>query len=219
MTVLIIIACILLFIVSLFFVQLKFVIRYDDGLYASLHVLGLRFRLYPEKPPKQKMSVKKLRKLRKKLLKKKENEGLEKAIGKKSKKKKKKFSDIAALVKEIAYLVTKISERLFKYLRFNIKKLDIVVATDDPAKTALTFGVVCSTLNQLIDRIESSDCRYKFGDMECRCDYLSNKFSCKADIVLKIRVWQALNVLLYSLTQYFKSDLNKGGIINGQQDK
>jgi len=132
MTALIIILCILAFFASLFFIRMTFVIKYDDGLYAVLKILCFRFQLYPEKPPKQEMSVKELKKLRKRLNKKKRDKQTAETLKKKSTTQKKKtFSDVTALVDEIRAIVTEISGRLFKHLRIHIKKLDIVVAAGD----------------------------------------------------------------------------------------
>lgn len=221
MTAVIIILCVLALFASLFFIRLRIDIKYDEGLYAVLKILCFRFQLYPEKPPKQEMTLRELKRKRKKLLKKKKDKQGTEALKNKGKKKEKKkeFSDIVALVKEIKSILTAALEKTFKYMHIYVKELDVAVATTDPAKTALTYGVVCPLLNQMIRQIENSGCRYKFGRMECRCDFLAKNFSCKAHIILKIRVWQLLHVLIYSLMNYFKSDLYNGGNKNEQQDK
>lgn len=221
MTALIIILCVLALFASLFFIRLRIEIKYDDGLYAVLRVLCFKLQLWPEKPPKQEMSVRELKKRRGKLLKGKRDRQQSEKLKKKSKKSKKKksFSDIVSLVKEIKSILTAALEKTFNYMQIYIKELDVVVATSDPARTALTYGVVCPLLNQIIAQIEESGCKYRFGNMECRCDFLAKKFSCKAHIIMKIRVWQMLCVLIYSLINYFKSDLYNGGNKNEQQDK
>ncbi|MBR5514948.1 MAG: hypothetical protein IKU52_01945 [Clostridia bacterium] len=202
-------------------VDFKIFIRYDnEGLCAYVRYLFVKYQFYPEKPPKQEMSVKQLKKLRKKLHKKAKKSGEKKGISKKKAKKKKKgFSDILELVKEIADLVFKVLGKGIKYARFHIKKLDITVATQDAAITALTHTAVCNLLNSVIKKIELSGWKIKYGDMECRCDYFAEKFSCEADIVIKIRAGHLIYTVLYSLINYFKFKNENGGNINGKQDK
>ena len=176
--------------------------------------------VYPEPYPDDELSIKELKKMRKRLLKKsKVQKAQTKPVQKKKKKKKQTFNDIISLLKEVLYLLYYFLEKGIGYAKINIKELDIAVATGDAAKTALTHTAVCEMLNTLIDRIEATDWDFRYGNMECRCDYLSESFSCKANIVVKIRLWHLLRAWLYSLTKYFNSTLINGGSINGKQDK
>lgn len=219
----IVLAIIILIIIAFLCTKLKININYDNDLSVVLRVLFFKFKLYPEKTPKKSMSYKELKKFSKRIKNKEEKRKLKQAYKNKKKentqKKKKKFSDIVELVKEISSLAMLIIDRLFDYLRIKVKYLDVVVATGDPATTAISYAVVCSTLNILIARIENSNMHYSFNNMECRCDYLAAKSSCKADIEFKIRIWQALYVSLYSLVKYLSTKNNDGGSINGKQNK
>lgn len=193
-------------------------IRYDkNGLYAAVRYLFVKYRFYPEKPPKQKMTVKDLKRKRKKLHKKGAKIGEKKKSKKASgKKRTKSFDDILSLVKEISGIVFDILGKGVKYARIYIRNLDITVSTEDAAKTALAHTAVCNVINSMIKRIENAGWRIKYGNMECRCDYLSGKFSCETDIVIRVKVWHLIYTLLSSLIKYFKLTNINGGSTNGK---
>ena len=193
-------------------------IRYDSGLFAFVKILFVKIQLYPEKTKKT-LSVRKLKKLRKKLLKKEKKQAVKKKEKKreKSKEKKKSFSDIVSLVREMSSLVISILERLFKYLKIRIRHLEINVATDDAAKTALAYTAVSQSLNCMLyalDKYSRGKC--DFENVICRCDYLSEKFSADIDIEFKIRIWQILSILLSSIFSLLKKNMQIGGIANGK---
>lgn len=201
-------------------INIRVIIKYDgEGLYARYNYLFYRKQIYPEPFPKDELSIEELKKMKKKLLKQsKPSKGEGQKTKKKKVAKKKPFEDILSLIKEVVYLLYYFLDKGLSYAKINIKKLDIVVATGDAAKTALTHTAVCQVLNALIERIEATEWDFRFGDMECRCDYLKESFSCNADIVIKIRLWHLLHAWLYSLTKYFNKININGGSTNGKQD-
>ena len=191
---LIIIAVILLLIILLLNLYVGAQLVYEDELRVYVRVCGVKIQLYPKKPPKQRISKKELQKLQTKLRRKKPKTA-KKAVDKPQKEKKKK--DTAATAKEMLNILMPFIKGFMGKAKFIIKKLDITVSTDDAASTALMYTAVCDTLNILIDMLRAKEeWDVRFGHMECRCDYTAGSSSFDTDIMIKIKIWQALVLML-----------------------
>lgn len=169
MTGLIIAAAIVLFLVLLLLLPISVRVTAHPDPTVTLKILFVKIRLYPQKP-----SVRKLRKKRDK---------------EEQKEEKSKKSDIRHIpVKEIVSEVTRISREIIRKFRGKIKvrlkRVRIIVATDDPAKTAILFGAVSagvaglSTLLESLVRVKTN----RSSDLTVTTDFIGDKSSVDIDI-------------------------------------
>lgn len=117
-------------------------VRWKNGCTLTVKYLFLRFKINTEKKEeKPKIKPKKTEKTAQK--------------PKKPKKKRKKISDIIAEYKDILFKFAKYGKKLLK--RVVIKKLDleIIVAEEDSADTAIEYGVVCAGVYPILSAVEN----------------------------------------------------------------
>lgn len=175
------------------------IVSYNKELTAYLKLFGFfKLKIYPPKP--KKLSLKKQK---------------TNAKGQANKKKKKKTADISekggankdlrSLISELYELVLSIIKRMSYKLRIRVKELDVTVAGEDPAKTALLYSAVCNSLSVFADMIsgfEKIKCR--IDKLHCGCDFTATEFVFKADIVISIRVYRAVGAAIGILIDYLK---------------
>lgn len=112
------------------------------------------------------------------------------------------------MVKELLDLIIIILKRFIGKVKIKVKQLDINVATGDAASTALSYTVVCNTLDVLIDILSDKDrvdCR--FISPRVGCDYTSDRFSAYVDILISIRIWQVIKGLFESVMEEIKKTI------------
>ena len=184
-----------------------YVIYREDELYSYYRVFWfIKKQLAPEPVPKQHLTIKELKKTRKKL-----RRSLKKTDKNQAKEKTsvtKAFGDVKDMVKELLELVIIILKRFIGKVKIKVRELDITVATGDAASTALSYAVVCNTLDVLIDILSDRDrinCR--FIRPEVKCDYLARRFSATVDILITIRIWQVIKGLFESLMEEIKKTI------------
>lgn len=201
----IIIAAVIALILLALYSDVRIYIIYDDKeLYSYYRVFWfIKQPLYPEKGPEKYISAKKIKKRRKKLHKKRTKRLTDKkdSIGEV-------FTDVKDMVKELLELIYIILKKFIGRVRINVRKLDITVSSDDAAATALTYALVCDTLNVLVDMLTSTDrinCNFK--KLDCRCDYTDTEFKAEVDILIKIRIIQVMRALLDSMMEQIKSTI------------
>lgn len=109
------------------------------------------------------------------------------------------------LLGTIKYIILKILE-LVTHCKVDDLILNIKVATDDPAQTAIYYGGVCAVaypalgiLNGIVD--------IKKQNVNITADYKSNKIEAKLVILIKLRVFKATKVALSLI-----KDIIQGGI-------
>lgn len=204
----IIIAVIVALIVILLFVRAAVTVTYSDDLSVVLKILFLKFSLYPkkEKKPITSLSKKQLLRLEKKKQKKADKKSKKKAkkagennghaVGKQKKKKKHSIVETLTLLKDI---FSSVAPKLAKYLKITLAKIHITVATDDAAKTAITYGVVSQSVAYLIEALDIHANLCGERDIAVDVDYLSEKSRADLDIKLSLRVWQVIYILLPAL--------------------
>ncbi len=220
MTALIVVLAIALFLILLLSVNIRIRLLYSGELVGVLRVLFFKFRLFPEKAPKKSLTVKQLRRLEKKEEKKKQkkaakkkkkgNSTTEKNV--KKEKKKRTFSDIRELISEISEIALHFVKRFFPKLHVDIHKLNLTVATNDAAKTALTYGAVCQSVSYLIALLEeNSKLKIKPRAIDVNTDYTKEKFDADIDIELYLRLGNIISLGFSTLTKYIKQQAKKGG--------
>ncbi len=222
MKILLIILAILSFFVLIAFIRPTVRIRVENELSAVLRILFFNFKLFPKKEKKMKLKsfrIKNFRKMRineeKKLIAKqkkkaakaqkkteKEKEA-EKETAKESRSLRENIEFVLELVK---YVLVRALSKFGKYLRIEIRQIDITVAGEDPAKTAITFGTVVQAVSYIKELADQTlNMRYPRGREEyisVRVDYLSNKPIVMLDISFGIRIWQIIAVGITALKGY-----------------
>ncbi len=200
----VIIAAIIALILLLLFSDVRIYIIYDKELYSYYRALWfIKGYLYPEKGPEKYISAKKLKKRRKKIHKKDT-----KRLNDKKDSISAVFSDVRDMVKELLGLIYVILKKFLGRVRISVRKLDITVATEDAAATALSYALVCDSLNVLTDMLTGTDrINCSFGKLDCRCDYTATQFKAEADILIRIRVIQVIRVLFDSMMEQIKSTI------------
>ena len=186
----IILSAVILFIVLLLFSYVRIYVVYEDALKAYLRLFGIiKLRLYPAKAPERYISAKKMKALGRKSRKK----SKPRSAKRKNKEEESVSKGIAETVEELYRLVSVILKRFAYKVKIRVRKLDIRVATDDAAKTALVYAAVCNSLTLLTELITGFDkLKCSIDSMDCRCDFVADSFSMETDIEIKIRIHNVL---------------------------
>lgn len=225
MTALIIILAVIILIMLIAMTGITVILRADGEFACTLKILFLRFRLFPKKEKQLKLKqfrIKNFRKMRlreeKKLLKRTRKDKKKKSAEKKPKNEKKpeekpEFRDEVQYYLELAKKALLAAVRKFgKYLVITVRKIDITVSGDDPAKIALTYGYAVQTaayIKELADNTLKMKYRGEAPYIAVRTDWLSGKSSVVLDISMRIRVWQVISVLITALKGYLSVDKPK----------
>ena len=200
----IIIAAIIALILLILFSDVRIYIKYDQELYSYFRALiFLKGPIYPEKGPEKYISAKKIKKRRAKLHKQSTKRMSDKkdSIGEV-------FTDVKDMVTELLELIYIILKKFLGRVRIKVKNIDITVATDDAASTALTYALVCDSINVLVDMLSNSDrinCR--FYKLDCRCSYTDSTPKAEVDVLIKIRIIQVIRALFDSMMEQIKTTI------------
>lgn len=221
--ILLILAVIILLITLIMFIRAKIVLTYNGDLSVTLKILFLKFDLHPRslseinvkdytKKKIEKRRLKARKKAEKKALKKAKKEEKKTAGGGK-KKKKYTFSDILTLVSTVKEIVSALVGSFFGYLRVEVARLDIVVATDDAAKTAIVYGAVYQAVSYILaifDKITTVKYE-KNSYVSVRADFLREKFYADINVTFSLRVGQLIKILIKTAYRYLKNKKTVGG--------
>ncbi len=222
--ILLILAAIILLITLIMFIRAKIVLTYNGDLSVTLKILFLKFELHPRslseinvkdytKKKIEKRRLKARKKAEKKALKKAKKEEKKTAAGGGKKKKKYTFSDILTLVSTVKEIVSALVGSFFGYLRVEVARLDIVVATDDAAKTAIVYGAVYQAVSYILaifDKITTVKYE-KNSYVSVRADFLREKFYADINVTFSLRVGQLIKILIKTAYRYLKNKKTVGG--------
>ncbi len=176
-------------------------VTYDGDLRAKVRVLGIPITLLPqeEKPAAEpKKSAKKKADTKKK---------------KKQEEKPSKWQELTAMFREdgpaatlhylceLAKLAGQAVGRLLKAVTVDRLSMELLVATGDPADTAVRYGQVCAALYPALAGIESR-VRVRRRHLRVEPNFLLEKSDLALDLRLHIRVWQALWAALVLLVKF-----------------
>lgn len=196
----------LIFILILFLLMLRvhFRIVYEGELKMTLRVLFFRFNIDPFakkvdlKQFSSKGISKKLEKERKKNEAAFEKERKKKLKSEKKPKEKASLEQILNTVEFASDVLKSVVTRFFKYLRINLAKLHLIVATDDAAKTALMYGVAVQSVQYVVKILDNISNFYPENNTSIfvDCDYCSESSSLSLDISLSLRLWHIIAVAL-----------------------
>lgn len=215
MTGLVIALAILLFFILLLFLRVKLRIDMkEEGARLRLIILGIPFTLFPRKTKKKKIKLKNyspeaMRKKERKAEAKKRKKDLKPApVKPESAEKESPMADmpLTEKISVVFSLVKTVAGKFFGYLRVDIAKIHINVATEDAAKTALLFAAVSQGVAALADLLDSitNVKTTKKTDICINPDFTSDKTAADIDISFSILVWQVLATLIKTAFQYFK---------------
>lgn len=172
-----------LFAISLVRVSLS--ITYTDTLLIDIRVCGVKIsKFYKKKKSKKKVKA--------------EDTGSE---GEKKKK------SLGMSLSELLEIVNEFCTRFFGHVRVRVALLKVIVASDDPAKTAVRYGAYVQTVAYITEILKR---KTKFGltrdsQIELRPDFLKTKTEVQIDIRLSVSVGGALHSLIHAAIGYVKA--------------
>ena len=234
MPALIIIGAIILALVGIGFIRATVYISYRDEVKLFLRIAGIKIGVLPKEEKKikyKKLSAGKFRKLlRKRQAEKDKKQGQkwarrkkkqEKKLARKDKKKKfaedasnthaivgkRSFTENVSLVRE---LLSVFFSRFGKHFRVKVARLNLTVASDDAAKTAIMYGVCAQSVAYILEILDNkTNIDYnKNAEVNVAVDYLAEKPSADIDIAFSLRVWHLLDILFRVAVAAVKKHLN-----------
>ena len=182
----------------------------DGTLRARIKVLFFGHTLYPRKKKPVKIRRFSRRAYEKRLAKQAKKEA-EKEKHKKEhapqKKKKKKRPSIMALIRFATYLLKRIPQRLLRCFHLDIAHLSVTVATDDPAKTAIRYGVIAQSLAYLLALADKALhlSRRSWKRTRVDADFLGTRMRISARVTLAIRPIRLFPFGIFALYHLLKA--------------
>lgn len=187
-------------------------VRCRDEVKVTAGVLGLRFRLYPQKEqdtsPRSfcrspnRALAKELRRLKREA----------KRAEKKRKRKQAKAAQKADLPKpnlrENLAMIHALSKEFYRVSKGKIHirtlRMRIVVATDNAATTALVWGGVSASASMLLGWLDEhfAPIEHYPGEVDIRPDFAGGESGADIDLVFSLSLWRALRIALAMRTSY-----------------
>ena len=206
------------------FLKISISVRSASDLSLKLGVGLLKFTVFPKKEKDIKLSDYKTDKFRRKKAKLDEKNAKKKA--KKQKKTEKgalreaergegetegKDRDILGLADTVFELVSVFLSRFGRHLHIKVRRLVIIIGSEDAAATALLYGAVCGTVQCIIELLDN--CFHtkfsKNAAVDVVPDFTSQKTAADVDITFSLRLWQILDMLIRTGAAYIKKLLSK----------
>lgn len=217
-------ACAALIAVLVLFFKIKITVEYKDALAVYIHVPFGKIKVFPFKEEDEKsrgphrMSKRKAERIKRKLCEKAEKRKQKKSTKKKADGQQKKdtsktkltVDDVLDIISAIKDILTTLIGKLFKYIRIDLARIHVTVATDDAATTAIAYGVVCDALLHLFCILEplKGFKLPKTKDVSVCADYLSESPTVDVKLSFSIRVWQVIYIStvtgIKTLLHFFK---------------
>lgn len=220
MPLIIILTCIALFIALLLSAKVGLRIKYADGLKVYIKVLFITVQIYPFKARKKRyrhsMSKRKAQKIKSSLQKKPKKEKKKKqkkASHKKENEKKKSETqlskdDILSVISIVLSFIKSFVGRFSGSVRLKASRIKIVVASDDAATTAITYGAVTQAINvlfPLLDKIKTVKRLPRGKELSVRADFTADTPSIELDIEIYVRAIKAAGSFLGAAITAFKN--------------
>ena len=218
--ILICILCIALFIALLVSAKVGLRLKYADGLKVYLKILFFTVRIYPlpkwKKRYRHSMSKRKAQKIKSSLQKKPKKEKKKKpkkASHKKENEKKKSETqlskdDILSVISIALSFIKSFVGRFSGSVRLKASRIKIVVASDDAATTAITYGAVTQAINvlfPLLDKIKTVKRLPRGKELSVRADFTTDTPSIELDIEIYVRAIKAVGSFLGAAITAFKN--------------
>ncbi len=203
-----IIPLVILFLICLIpFLRVRLCLAYDEELTVKIKVLFIPFTLFPQKQKKiraKDFSIKRMQKKQKKQKTKKKAEKPKKD----SQGKGKKITEILELIKII---LNNVLSPFGRYLKLEIAKIHVKIGTDDPAKTAVYYGLASQSVAYIVEflsNITNVSVKNK-KSISVVPDFTSDRSDAKIDITFGLRVWHAVSLATKFYLGYNKLTENK----------
>ena len=231
MTFLNVTVAIVLFFTLLFAIPIRITIDYSDQVRAHMSIAHLiRIVLHPKKKKKVRLSdytEKKIAKRERKRLakeakakEKKKRKAADKKQRKLDKKARKDAEKSGAIKKDekpsildnvrlITSIVEVFLKKFFRHLRIKVARLNITVATEDAAKTAILYGAVSQAVSYLIAVLDAKTNlkQKKNAQFSVNADFCATKSTADVCLSFSIRVGQVLLIGLAVLFRFIKHKL------------
>lgn len=176
-------------------------IIYRGQLRVVLKVLGLRFRLYPEKTPRGRAALRREAKRKKRKRRRRAEKRLRRrqraAAGEPT-------PGLPENLRMITALVRLAVQKTRGHIRIRVRRFHIRIATGDAARTAILYGAAVGAAAPLLqwlhsdyNAIERGD-----GDMTIEPDYLAQKSDAEVDIELGMRLIRGLMIAVSLFSAY-----------------
>ncbi len=180
------------------FLRARVIITYDESLRVDFRLAFFRMRLFPAKPKKIKKRKKKSKKATKAPVptEKKDEEA-------------KKDDGVVSKLWALRRILLHTIEKFLGKLHFKLIRLNIVVAGDNAAATALLYGATTqgvAYLIEILDTISNVDIT-KRSEISVKSDFISQKSSFEGKIVLYISVAHIIYVGIHFLKKLIKSKM------------
>ena len=206
---LIVIICVVAVIAFLLSIKITLRIKYTDSLNVYLKIFFVKIKLYPSKKKKKRyphsMSKRKAQKiknsLKKKPKKKKKSETTEESDETADK------NDTLSIISIILSFVRSFVNLFTRAIRLKASRLKVTVATEEAAKTALTYTAITQSVNilfPLLDRLKAVKKLPRGTELSVDIDYLSDTSTFDIDIELYVRVGRALKAVCGAAINAFK---------------
>lgn len=135
-----------------------------------------------------------------------------KKSAKPEKKEKQSIEDIISLVKLLIEIAKKVLEKTWRYIRIKIERYDIIVGTDDAAKTALIYGGVSQATSYLFTLLdETAHFRVKRkAPVNVGVDFLATETRANVQMDFCLRLWHIISIGLGAGITYLRG-MKKSG--------
>ncbi len=177
MTVLYILLGLIVLIISAAFLNINLMIEYKEELSIKIRILFFKFDI-------KKRFEKDADKTGEKVLK---DTKAEAGEGRKNRT----AGEIIGFIKYLTRIIKDILKTFFKYARLKICYMDVRVASDDAAKTARLYGLVCQAVYYLIEFLNHfTTLKKNDKKINVYSDFLKEECGIKFKIVLTLKPWQ-----------------------------
>ncbi len=218
-------------IIALFLIlKISVRVRFIDDVAMTLGVGIFRIKLLPSKPKTLKLSDYKIKKFRKNQEKAAQREASDKEAKKSGDERKKDAKtakkveearriandedkperDIMGLIEKLTRVAKTFISRFGHHLRIDIRRMVIIIATGDAAKTAVLYGAVSGGVQCFLELIYN--CMHLtipkneafYENIIVSHDFLSDKTKAEVDITFSFRTWQLFDILFRTGFQFLK---------------
>ena len=205
---LIVIISIVAVIAFLLSIKVTLKISYTDKLAVYLKILFIKIKLYPQKDKKTRypksMSKRKAKKIRDSLKTKKKKA---KKVKKKESDEEKESTDMLSILFIVSSFVKNFIKRFTRAIRLKASKIKIIVATEDAAKTAITYAAVTQSINlffPVLDDLKTVKKLPKGKNLSVSAAFLSDKPTLDINLELYVRIGSALKAVCGAAISAFK---------------
>lgn len=190
--------------------RIRVCLVYESELTVTVRVLCFRFRLYPKRKKLRWRDFsargisRRLKKDRAKAL---AEQKQEKKTAAQEKKKKKSVDDLLAALEIIRCVISSLKEHFVRHLRIDVARLQLVIGSEDAAKTAIEYGIAVQSVQYIVAILDSFTVFRAKDNMSIRveCDFAAQRPTMAIDIALSIRAGRAVAALVAAAAAYLRA--------------